>query len=275
MSDITQQYPAPDGAVPPPSTWAPPQGPAFAGQQQPEASTKKMGKGKKIGLWTGGIVVALIAIGSMGNDPKTAPTAAPAVSSSPAGVASQSATSAAPAATTPDTAAAENAAADKATADKAAADKAAADKAAADKASAAKKADDAKKAAVAKAAAAKAAAAKAAAAKAAAAKAAAEAAANAMTVSQEQAVAQAESYLEFTAFSRKGLIKQLEFEEFSKADATYAVDHITVNWNEQAAKQARSYLDMTAFSHGSLLRQLKFEGFTSSQAAFGVKSVGL
>src|SRR6478735_11889980 len=224
MSNNSQQYPAPEGSGPPAPVWGPPQG-APQPVAGPDRPGKKMGKGKKIGLWTGGVVVALAIIGSMGNDPKTAPTAATDVAAST--------TSPSPTPAAPTTTVADQAAADKAAADKAAAAKAAADKAAADKA------------------------------------------ANAMTVSQEQAVNQAESYLEMTAFSRKGLIKQLEFEEFSKADAKYAVDHISVNWNEQAAKQARSYLDMTAFSHGSLLRQLKFEGFTSSQAAFGVKSVGL
>jgi hypothetical protein len=246
MSDNSYQYPAPEGDPLSPSTWAPPQGAPFTGTQ-PEAPKKKMGRGKKVGLWAGGILVAFAAISAMGGDPKTAPTAAPVVSSATTSVDSAPATTAG----------------DKAAADKAAADKAAADKAAADKAAAAK------------AAAAKAAAAKAAAEKAAAEKAAAEKAANAMTVSQEQAISKAESYLEFTAFSRKGLIKQLEFEQFSKADATFAVDHITVNWKEQAAKKAESYLDFTSFSRLGLIKQLKFEGFTSAQAAFGANAVGL
>ncbi|GAA3705091.1 hypothetical protein GCM10022399_22230 [Terrabacter ginsenosidimutans] len=269
MSDNSYQYPTPDGEPSSSSTWAPPQGAPFtaAGSGMPKP---KMGRGKKAGLWAGGIVVAFIAIGAMGGDPKTAPTAAPVVNSSTTDTALAPATAAT---SSVDTAAADKAAADKAAADKAAADKAAADKAAADKAAADKAA--AAKAAAAKAAAAKVAAAKAAAAKAAAAKAAAEEAANAMTVSQEQAVSKAESYLDMMAFSRKGLIKQLQFEQFSKADATFAVDHISANWNEQAAKKAQSYLDMMAFSRGSLINQLTFEGFTSAQARYGVKAVGL
>ena len=64
-----------------------------------------------------------------------------------------------------------------------------------------------------------------------------------MTKSQEQAVKSAESYLEFQAFSKAGLIRQLSSdagEGFSKADAVYAVNHIEVNWNEQAVKSAES-----------------------------------
>ncbi|WP_431711545.1 Ltp family lipoprotein [Glutamicibacter uratoxydans] len=48
--------------------------------------------------------------------------------------------------------------------------------------------------------------------------------AEAGTVSQQNALRTAENYLSFTAFSREGLIDQLEFEQFSNADATWAVD---------------------------------------------------
>lgn len=103
----------------------------------------------------------------------------------------------------------------------------------------------------------------------------------AMTASQEQAIGAAESYLDFTAFSRKGLIHQLSSdagEGFSVADATYAVDHIKVNWNEQAAKSAKSYLEMTHFSRKGLIHQLESsagEGFTHAQAVYGVNKAGL
>ena len=95
------------------------------------------------------------------------------------------------------------------------------------------------------------------------------------TVSQKNAVKKAESYLDYSAFSRNGLIKQLEFEGFSNADATYAVDNIIVDWNEQAVKKAKSYLDYSAFSRNGLIKQLEFEGFTYEQAVYGVEQNGL
>ena len=103
----------------------------------------------------------------------------------------------------------------------------------------------------------------------------------AMTMAQEQAIGAAESYLNVSAFSRKGLINQLSSaygEGFTVADATYAVDHITVDWNEQAAKSAKSYLQVTNFSRKGLIEQLESssgEGFTHSQAVYGVKKAGL
>ena len=64
--------------------------------------------------------------------------------------------------------------------------------------------------------------------------------------SQQNAVRKAESYLDIAAFSRQGLIDQLEYDDFSTEDATFAVDSITVDWNEQAARAAKQYLDTSA-----------------------------
>lgn len=90
-----------------------------------------------------------------------------------------------------------------------------------------------------------------------------------LTAGQENAIAKAESYLEFTSFSRKGLIEQLEFEGFSTADAKFAVDYLKIDWNEQAAKKAQSYLEFSSFSKQGLIEQLVFEGFTQAQAKYG------
>ena len=95
------------------------------------------------------------------------------------------------------------------------------------------------------------------------------------TVSQVNAVKKAESYLSFSAFSRKSLIEQLEYEKFSHEDAEFAVDHITVDWNEQAAAKAKSYLSFSSFSRDGLIEQLEFEGFTREQAEYGVTQNGL
>lgn len=95
------------------------------------------------------------------------------------------------------------------------------------------------------------------------------------SVAQKNAVRQAESYLEYSAFSRSGLIGQLEYEDYSTDDATYAVDHITVDWNVQAAKSAASYLEYSSFSRQGLIDQLVYEGFSASEAEFGVSQTGL
>jgi hypothetical protein len=93
--------------------------------------------------------------------------------------------------------------------------------------------------------------------------------------SQQNAVRSAEDYIDMSGFSRQGLIKQLEYEDFSTEDATFAVDHITVDWNVQAARSAKDYLDMSGFSHSKLVAQLEYEGFTPAQAEYGTTAAGL
>lgn len=95
------------------------------------------------------------------------------------------------------------------------------------------------------------------------------------TVSQKNAVAKAKSYLEYTAFSHDGLVDQLEYEQFSHADAVYGADNCGADWNEQAAKKAEDYMEYSAFSRGSLIEQLLYEKFTQAQAEYGVNAVGL
>jgi len=95
------------------------------------------------------------------------------------------------------------------------------------------------------------------------------------TVSQRNALRSAKSYLDYSAFSRSGLIKQLEYEKFSNSDAVYGVDNSGADWYEQAAKSAEQYMDYSAFSRGSLIEQLKYEGFTQAQAEYGATAIGL
>ncbi len=95
------------------------------------------------------------------------------------------------------------------------------------------------------------------------------------SASAQQAVAKAQDYLDFSSFSRSGLIDQLEFEGFSTQDATAAVDSLNIDWNQQAALKAQEYLDFSSFSRSGLIDQLVFEGFTQSQAQYGVSQVGL
>jgi len=94
------------------------------------------------------------------------------------------------------------------------------------------------------------------------------------TIGEKNALAQAQSYLSFSAFSYSGLIEQLEFEGYSHTEAVYGADNSGADWNEQAALKAQSYLDYSPFSREGLIEQLEFEGFTREQAEYGVEAVG-
>lgn len=95
------------------------------------------------------------------------------------------------------------------------------------------------------------------------------------TVSQKNAIKKAKSYLDYSGFSRDGLVDQLEYEQFSHEDAVYGADNAGGNWMEEAAQKAQSYMEYSAFSRGSLIEQLKYEKFTQEQAEYGANSVGL
>jgi Host cell surface-exposed lipoprotein len=98
-----------------------------------------------------------------------------------------------------------------------------------------------------------------------------------LTAAQENALEAAESYLEFQAFSRQGLIDQLTSEYgdgYKKKDATFAVDALDVNWKKQAVRAAEEYLEFQSFSLDGLIEQLESEygsQFTHAQAVYGAK----
>lgn len=94
-----------------------------------------------------------------------------------------------------------------------------------------------------------------------------------VTTGMRNALGSAKDYLRVMAFSRSGLIEQLEYEGYTNSEATYAVDNCGADWQEQAVKCARSYLNTMSFSRSGLIEQLEYEGFTSSQAQYAVDKV--
>ena len=94
------------------------------------------------------------------------------------------------------------------------------------------------------------------------------------TMGQKNALKQAKSYLDLSAFSHDGLIEQLEYEGYSTEDATYAADNCGADWREQSVKAAESYLDLSAFSRSGLIEQLMYEGFSKEDAEYGVTQNG-
>lgn len=91
-----------------------------------------------------------------------------------------------------------------------------------------------------------------------------------ISVGKQNALRQANQYLNAMAFSYSGLIEQLEYEGYSTEDATYEVDHCGADWNDEAAKKAEEYLNTMSFSRSGLIEQLEYEGFTHDQAVYGV-----
>ncbi len=95
-----------------------------------------------------------------------------------------------------------------------------------------------------------------------------------LSLEQQNAVDQAQSYLDYSGFSRAGLIGQLEFEGYSTELATFGADNAGADWNAEAAQKAQSYLDYSSFSRQGLYDQLAFEDFTPEQIEFALTEVG-
>lgn len=89
------------------------------------------------------------------------------------------------------------------------------------------------------------------------------------SIGQRNALSKAISYLDYTAFSKEGLRKQLEYEGFEADDIEYAIENCDADWKEQAVKKAHEYLNYTSFSKDGLIDQLKYEGFTDEEAEYG------
>ena len=81
-----------------------------------------------------------------------------------------------------------------------------------------------------------------------------------MTVSQQQAVDAAQSYLSMgSGFSQYSLAQQLTSSSgngFSQADAQFAISHLNPDWDAQAVDAAKGYVQMGGFSAASLTQQL-------------------
>jgi hypothetical protein len=77
------------------------------------------------------------------------------------------------------------------------------------------------------------------------------------------------------AFSKDGLIDQLEYDGFSNEEALFGVNQIYSDTNLQAQKKAESYLKNIAFSRDGLIKQLEYEGFPHENAVAAVEIVNV
>ncbi len=90
------------------------------------------------------------------------------------------------------------------------------------------------------------------------------------TTPREGACALAASYLERTAFSYQGLIKQLKAGGCSDEDAVYAADNCGADWKEQAARRAQYHLDGMGIGRTQLIQMLLNDGFTEEEVAYAL-----
>ena len=84
------------------------------------------------------------------------------------------------------------------------------------------------------------------------------------------------SYLDFMAFSRNGLIHQLQHDGYTNNAISNALDLLEkdyVSWDIEAVKKAQEYMETFSFSQQRLYEQLVHDGFTEEQANYGASYV--
>ena len=97
----------------------------------------------------------------------------------------------------------------------------------------------------------------------------------------QNAINAAHQYLRFQAFSKQGLIDQLDSsygDGYSVSVATAAVNGLQVSWNAEAVLAAKQYLRNQSFSCRGLIQQLSSsfgDKFTLAQAQYAAHKIGL
>lgn len=93
-----------------------------------------------------------------------------------------------------------------------------------------------------------------------------------VTAGERNALSAAKLYLSIVPLSYSGIIKQLEFEGYTKSEAQYGAENCGADWKEQAVKSAKNYLSIMPMSRKALKDQLIYDGYTESEAEYGVAS---
>lgn len=95
-----------------------------------------------------------------------------------------------------------------------------------------------------------------------------------ITKEQENAQKSAEGYAMMN-MSRQGVIDQLVFDKFSKADAEWAVKQLDegVSWKENALGSAKTYYGKMNMSKSAVYDQLLFDKFTKEEAQYAIDNL--
>ena len=98
-----------------------------------------------------------------------------------------------------------------------------------------------------------------------------------LTRPQTNALRSAKEYLEYSGYSRDGLIEQLrDGDSYAVNDATIAVDSLNVDWKKQAVKSAKEYLEYSGYSRDGLIEQLSDgDDYVVSDATIAVNSLNI
>ena len=87
-----------------------------------------------------------------------------------------------------------------------------------------------------------------------------------------QALKKSREYIGVTAFSRRGLIKELisSINGFTNEEAEYAANNCGVNWEQTAVARVKWYKNKMSLSYDEIKKLLEYEEFTQSEIVYGL-----
>lgn len=94
------------------------------------------------------------------------------------------------------------------------------------------------------------------------------------TIGEKNCLSDALNYLNLMGYSKSGLIKQLEFDEYSETEIEYALARCGADWNEEALQLAYGYTSAMSMSKTALQEQLIYEGFEESEINYALEQLG-
>ncbi|WP_035438086.1 Ltp family lipoprotein [Atopobium sp. oral taxon 810] len=94
------------------------------------------------------------------------------------------------------------------------------------------------------------------------------------TKGQRAAYNQMVGYIAHSPYSRDSLLNMLKpNDQFSEADAVWAIDHSGIDWNAEALAYAQQLIGSAASSQSGLQKELAYLGFTDEQATYAVENI--
>lgn len=94
-----------------------------------------------------------------------------------------------------------------------------------------------------------------------------------LTLTQENALARAKTYVSVMGISKKELVRQLELEGYSAEDASFAAINCGANYEFEALEKAESLLSIVELSKKGLAEQLEIEGFEKNEINFALDAI--
>lgn len=93
---------------------------------------------------------------------------------------------------------------------------------------------------------------------------------NSVSIGQEKALNEAQSFVDFTDIAPGQLERLLK--DFTEEEINYAVENVEVDWKEEALERAQGFIEYTDSPRAQIERILLKDGFSKEQVDYALKN---